>query len=49
MALDLPELFAPARIVRGRISILHSSRMDLYPLTVSALMPRGRFRALAIA
>jgi hypothetical protein len=33
MMLDFPELFAPARIVSGRMSIVHSSAIDLKPLT----------------
>ena len=31
--LDLPELFAPARSVRGRISSVCSSKIDLKPAT----------------
>jgi hypothetical protein len=39
MILDLPELFAPERIVRGAISILHSSASDLYPETEILVIP----------
>src|SRR6266545_2728134 len=39
--LDLPELFAPARIVRGRISMLCSSLIDLNPPTWISAMARG--------
>src|SRR4051812_14769249 len=54
MMLDFPELLAPARIVRGRTSILCSSLMDLNPATlISAMLIRcpgaPRFEALAIA
>ena len=37
--LDFPELFAPARIVNGRISIAHSSAIDLKPFTAILVMP----------
>ena len=37
--LDFPELFAPARIVSGRMSISHSSAMDLKPFTAILVMP----------
>ena len=37
--LDLPELLAPARIVRGRISMLCSLSMDLKPETLIPVMP----------
>jgi hypothetical protein len=39
MMLDFPELFAPAKIVRGRISIEHSFTSDLNPLTEIFVMP----------
>src|SRR5438477_4278657 len=41
MILDLPELFAPARIVRGRIAMLCSSLMDLNPATWISAMAHG--------
>jgi len=41
MMLDLPELFAPARTVRGAMSIVCSSAMDLNPRTVIALIDAG--------
>src|SRR5258708_5712004 len=37
--LDLPELFAPARMVSGRISMLCSWLIDLKPPTVMRVMP----------
>ena len=37
--LDFPELFAPARIVSGRMSISHSSAIDLKLLTAILVMP----------
>src|SRR5437879_2693471 len=39
--LDLPELFAPARSVRGRISIVCPSTIDLKPETESDVIARG--------
>lgn len=37
--LDLPELLAPARTVRGRISICCSLSIDLKPETLIPVMP----------
>ena len=37
--LDLPELFAPARMVSGRISTVCSTKSDLNPATTSFVMP----------
>ncbi len=39
--LDLPELFAPHRIVSGLISIGDSAGIDLYPLTPIEEIPRS--------
>ena len=39
MMLDFPELFAPARIVSGRMSMVHSFASDLKPLTAILVMP----------
>jgi hypothetical protein len=39
MMLDFPELFAPARIVSGWMSISHSSAIDLKPFTAILVMP----------
>src|SRR5579871_5445198 len=44
--LDLPELFAPANRVSGRISILCSSLSDLKPVTMISAMDQGSFRFL---
>src|SRR5262249_42293977 len=41
--LDLPELLAAARSVKGRISIVCSSTIDLKPETDSDVMPGGPF------
>jgi len=38
--LDLPELFAPARMVKGRISIVCLVCIDLNPLTAILEMAR---------
>ena len=37
--LDLPELLAPAKIVRGLTSMLCSCAIDLNPATVIRVMP----------
>jgi hypothetical protein len=39
--LDFPELFAPARRVNGRISIVCSAEIDLKPLTESVVIVGG--------
>ena len=39
--LDFPELFAPASSVRGRISIVCSSEIDLKPATESVVIVGG--------
>lgn len=39
--LDLPELFAPARIVSVRLSSDCSSNIELYPFAVVAEMAEG--------
>ena len=39
--LDLPELFAPAKTVSGRISMEHSFPIDLYPVTAIRVMVIG--------
>jgi hypothetical protein len=39
--LDFPELFAPARSVNGRISIVCSSRIELKPATESDVIAGG--------
>ena len=41
--LDFPELFAPARIVNGRMSISHSSAIDLKPFTAILVIPEMFF------
>ena len=41
MMLDLPELFAPARIVRGRTAMLCSSLIDLKPATLISAIAHG--------
>jgi hypothetical protein len=41
--LDLPELLAPARSVKGRISIVCSSAIDLKPETDSDVIAGGVF------
>ena len=45
MKLDLPELFAPARIVSGRMARDCSAQMDLNPRTV---IPDMQFCGFAI-
>src|SRR5579872_2317648 len=46
--LDLPELFAPARIVNGRISMLCSGFMDLKPPTVKRVIPSLLFAVVCL-
>jgi len=48
MMLDLPELFAPARIVSGAISMLCSSLIDLKPATVIRVIPSGAGAGLGL-
>ena len=47
--LDLPELLAPARSVKGRISIVCSSTIDLKPETDSDVMACGVFGESPVA
>ena len=46
---NLPELFAPARSVKGRISRVSSATIDLKPQTESDVIAGGPFGASAEA